>query len=376
MQLYPRDLGARRYVAVLNRRTQASAGQSAGSRHSIGADPFLVTGPSPHRHRRRRVSRTLRRFWVRGLNLDRETEAQTLADLSDTPLVVVATILPLCLMPLLLMPALVLLGIGGATPFLLWMLGAALVAASTAALVPRNLLRQLSRRPVTLAEADALYETATLRRDRLERAYFGLVRDVIACENVPDGAAEHNLRAALRALGEAISRLPAGARDARSPKDAAALSREAALLRARVASEMDPVIAASLGRQADTLEQRAALHTPEQDAAAHRARALRRELEGHIETLRDGLLTFSAGKMDADSLKHLARAVGQVAGDADAVQEARAELDDEELAAVLAAARGTPAPQQTIAAPAPKTQQVSNGTGNGTSSGPWWRNSG
>lgn len=372
MQVYLRDLGARRFVAVLNRRAQASAGRTAGSPHALGTDPFLVTETRPRGGKRRRVAgRALRRFWVRGLQLDSQTEAVALSDLSDAPLVILAAVLPICLMPLLLMPGLVFLGIGGPTPFFLWMLAAFLIAAATAAYVPRSVLRQVSRRPLTLAEADVLYETATVRRDRLERAYLGLVRDAIAAENVPAGAAQTNLRDALRALGDTISRLPASARDTRPHKDAAALVREAAALHGRAAAETDPLVAASLLRRAEALSQRANLRTPEQEAAARRARALRQELESHVETLRDGLLTFEAGKMDASALKHLAQAVQHVSSDAEAVQEARAELDDEELAAVLAAANRTVAPQQTSAAPAPKTQQVSNGA----SGGPWWRNS-
>jgi hypothetical protein len=321
------------------------------------------------------VVRTLRRFWVRGLQLDREAEAQALADLSDAPLVLLGTILPICLMPLLLMPGLIFLGIGGPTPFFLWMLVAFLISAATAALVPRSVLRQVSRRALTPAEADVLYDTATVRRDRLERAYLGLVRDVLACETVPAGAAQDNLRAALRALGEAISRLPAAARDTRPHKDPAALTREAAAVRARAAAETDPVVAASLLRRADALDQRADLRTPEQEAVARRTRALREELAGHVETLRDGLLTFEAGKMDAASLKNLAHAVQYVAGDAEAVQQARAELDDEALEAVLNANAAPAAAQQqptAAAAAAPKTQQVGNGT---AASGPWWRNS-
>ena len=372
MQVYLRDLGARRFVAVLNRRAQASAGRTAGSPHALGTDPFLVTEARPRGGKRRRATgRALRRFWVRGLQLDSQTEAVALSDLSDAPLVILAAVLPICLMPLLLIPGLVFLGIGGPTPFFLWMLAAFVIAAATAAFVPRSVLRQVSRRPLTLAEADVLYETATVRRDRLERAYLGLVRDAIACENVPTSAAQNNLRDALRTLGDAISRLPPVARDARPLKDAAALSREAAALHARAASETDPIVAASLRRQAEALEHRAALHTPEQDAAARRARALRRELEGHVETLRDGLLAFETGKMDAAGLQHLARAVGHVAGDAEAVQQARAELDDEALEAALNAnAAPTTATQPAIETP--KVQQVGNGT---TTSGPWWRNS-
>jgi len=368
VQVYLRDLGARRFVAVLNRRAQASAGRTAGSPHALVTDPFLVTEAHPQRKRRRAAGRALRRFWVRGLKLDSQTEAVALAELSDAPLVILAAVLPICLMPLLLMPGLVFLGIGGATPFFLWMLVAFLISAATAAFVPRSVLRQISRRPLTLAEADVLYETATVRRDRLERAYLGLVRDVLACETVPAGAAQDNLRDALRSLGDTISRLPASARDTRPHQDAAALGREAFDLKSRAATETDPLVAASLLRRAGALNQRANLRTPEQEAAARRARALRQELESHVETLRDGLLTFEAGKMDASALKHLAQAVQHVSSDAQAVQEARAELDDEALAAVLSANMAPVATQQPTA---PKVQQVGNGTG----SGPWWRNS-
>lgn len=374
MPIYPRDLGAKRYVAVLNRRAHASArGAAAGA--AAGPDPFyLSVAQKPRKRRRARRQGILRRFWVRGLRLDAATEAEVLAGLADAPLLTVAYVLPICLFPFLLACSIIAAGVGGPWALALWLAGSLSLIAWSTLLLPRTLLRQTSRRPLTPAEADVLLADATLSGDRLERTYLGLARDAVRLDETVSlpPATEDDVRAALRTLGDAVSALPPVSAPARS---AGALMADAAGRRAQAATEPDPVISASLLRQAAGLEQRARLVAPV-EGQTRRAGALRRELGGHVETLRTGLATFAAGETNADSVKHLAQAVGRVAGHADAVQQARGELLDDELAAVLpAAASANGTTTIPAAAPAPPIVQ-SNGAGNnGAGSGPWWRGS-
>jgi hypothetical protein len=383
MKIYPKDLGAKRRVAVLRRRALATVGRAAGT--PTGApDPFL---PPPLRKRKSRRG-TLGRFWARPLKMDVPSEEELLQGIADAPFVAAAYVLSLCFAPLAFIPALIALSGGAGMAATLFFLGGFLIFFYFLFCLPRDTLRQMDRRPLSAAEAEALLAGASLQRNRLERSYLGLVLDAIEQDASVSLDTEEHVRGAIRTLGDTISRLPAATRSgsAASLKPAAALKVEAAARRAEAASETDPIVAASLSRQADDLERRAALGASA-DGPARRAATLRRELTGQIETLRAGIVTHDPSEMDPHAIQRLAQAVEQVAGDAGHVTDARGELDADQIARLFAssgsatAAASPPTTQRAAApapvvgpspAPAPQTQQVGNGT---NASGPWWRSS-
>jgi len=184
--------------------------------------------------------------------------------------------------------------------------------------VPGYWLRRVCRPPVSLGEMEALQSSAS---DELEQAYLRLVADAVRQGVAPEAA--DRVRAALRAVGEAIDALPAVAVP-RASVDA--LRAEAAQAQAEARAETDAVAAASHERRADALE-RSASAAQRSQTLMRRASALRGEMLAQIESLRLGLAGFETASGDVSSLASLADAVRVVAEESVSVADARAELD-------------------------------------------------
>jgi hypothetical protein len=198
---------------------------------------------------------------------------------------------------------------------------------STGLMIPRIMLQRWAHNPVSIAEVEALYEqrhgvSLEGKWDGLERAYLTLVRDAIK-HNVSEQAAVE-VRKAIRALGEAIERLPP--QTASSEVDAVQLRREAESVQQQAAVETDSVTAASLLRQAEALL-RTAQSAERSAVVLRRNAALRKELAAQTEALRLGLASLYAGAGNMHELTRLAEQVRGVATEANAVAEARSELD-------------------------------------------------
>ncbi|MBC8136989.1 MAG: hypothetical protein H8F28_13995 [Fibrella sp.] len=173
--------------------------------------------------------------------------------------------------------------------------------------------------------------------DELERSFLFLVRDVVRSQTVPKES-EDELRAALRAIGEALCRLPPVAEVGSTGGSLLAADQraEAQMLYARAEREGDPVIAGSLRRQANALEV-AARASENMVAVSRRVRALRQELRAQIDVLRLTLPTWGrVGQSTAQpfvsnselTLSNIAGSVQSVASEAVAMSEAHDELDD------------------------------------------------
>lgn len=173
--------------------------------------------------------------------------------------------------------------------------------------------------------------------DELERSFLNLVRDVVRSQNVPKES-EDELRTALRAIGEALCRLPPVAEVGAGAGSLLAADQraEAQMLYARAERESDSVIAGSLQRQANALEV-AARASENAVAVSRRVRALRQELRAQIDVLRLTLPTWgragqSAGQPFAHNaeitLGNIAGSVQSVASEAVAMSDAHAELDE------------------------------------------------
>lgn len=374
LEIYPRDMGTENYLTLV--RSRLSPMTSAAHYRAPG---LVVASAAPHEARPLR-NRRLRRYWTRGLNLNEE-EAEKVGSIAwnsapGTGARVGSAIFSLYL---------VIFGIitlsSGAVPaamalFIGWL---ALIFGMMA--TPRQALRRAHQRPLDSMEIETLIPTA---RGRLETAYVNLVRDVLQTE-VPSPAAADEIRAALRAMGETISQLPA---EPVRPQDAAALTQSMMALRTQASAETDSVIRDSLLRQAVTLEKQIGSAN---DAAksARRVQTLRREVRVQMDALRSALLSFNDGAVTTHQTgavtTALSDAMQHIAQEAQAVSLARQELADQEIAGLLGASHTQIAPAtQTNAAPIAKPlltpqppvqealpqQQV----GQGKTTGQWWRN--
>lgn len=199
-----------------------------------------------------------------------------------------------------------------------FMAGLGAVMSGFGFLLPGHLLQRVCRPPVSMSEVEALQGSV---QDELEQAFLRLVADAVRQSIAPEAA--DRVRAALRAVGEAIDALPAVAVP-RASVDT--LRVEAAQAQADARAESDSVVAASHERRAEALE-RSASAAQRSQILMRRASALRGEMLAQIESLRLGLVGFETASGDVSSLASLADAVRVVAEESVSVADARAELD-------------------------------------------------
>jgi len=199
-----------------------------------------------------------------------------------------------------------------------FMAGLGAVMSGFGFLLPGHLLQRVCRPPVSTAEIEALQGSV---QDELEQAFLRLVADAVRQSIAPEAA--DRVRAALRAVGEAIDALPAVAVP-RASVDT--LRAEAVQAQAEAQAEPDSVVSASHERRADALE-RSASAAQRSQMLMRRASALRGEMLAQIESLRLGLAGFETASGDVSSLASLADAVRVVAEESVSVADARAELD-------------------------------------------------
>ena len=361
MEIYPRDLGTENYLAILRRRLSPVTGTAHFRGH--------VPAPAPHEAKPLR-NRRLRRYWTRGLNLS-ETESDKVGSIAwnsapGTGARVVSIIFSIYLGMFTIItlangvfPAAMML-------FLVWV---GLIFGMMAS--PKQALRKAHQRPLDNMEIEALLPTT---RGRLESAYVNLVRDAQQTE-VPSSAAQNDIRAALRAMGETISQLPA---EAVRPQDAAALRQSAQTLRSQAAGESDSVVRDSLLRQAVTLEKQIG-SAGDVAKSARRVQTLRREVRVQMDAMRSALLAFNDGAIATHQTgmqtNALSDAMQHIAQEAQAVSQARQELADQEIVGLIGTPQIAPVAQP-IAKPlltpqsqvqeTPPQQQVGQGR-------QWWR---
>lgn len=195
--------------------------------------------------------------------------------------------------------------------------------------LPRTVFQRTHRRlyktPLTAAEIAQLLPDAA---DELERTYLTLAMEMTRQEVAPQ--ADEDLRGALRALGEAIDRLPA-TRVVGMDTDilTEVLRRTAVEALSQAQAEPDRIVAASLVRRAEALQRRADA-THRASLLTRRFAALRHEMAAETEALRASLAAFHTGGAmhEVSALNHLAADVRRVAAEAAAVAAARDELDE------------------------------------------------
>jgi hypothetical protein len=365
MQIYPRDLGTERYLSILRRRFIPTTLQGAYAYQSNELALSRTSG------RPARLRKRLGRYWVRGLDLDEKTGEEAAALTWGSQHGVGVRVGLIIVSTYLLMGFFITLAAGAPFPippllFLAWLgLCTAMLTA------PRQALKRADEKALTVSEVEALLPTA---RGRLERMYLNLVADAMRQEGL-SASAQSDIRAALRYLGETISRLPA---EAVPHADASTLRQEAQERRSEAARETDSFVQKSLLRQAEALEERATL-AEQNGLSARRLSALRREARAHMDALRAVLVGYQQlGQTDTASAEHLSHTVQRIASEAEATAVAHRELDEDEIARLFGAPLPTPvavpvAPQNQMQQvgtqaqqPAPQQQPVS--------SRQWWRN--
>ena len=162
--------------------------------------------------------------------------------------------------------------------------------------------------------------------DSLKKDYLGIVSALISMPSLSTMSEEQSIRNAVRSLGLAIEKLPMQPADG-AFVDPAALRAEAAGLTAKAENEADPVVAASLFRQTDAMRRRAET-TARTASLARRNQILRQEIAGQINAFQTSIAAVSMnGSQEVADFEALAASVAQVAQEADALADARAELD-------------------------------------------------
>lgn len=208
-------------------------------------------------------------------------------------------------------------------------------------------LRKPVERPPSLGQqvfALLLNQTLPTSTDEtLEDAFLALAGDVLRLET-GSAEAESEARSALKALGDAVSDLPAPS--ALPDVDIADLLADAEILLMRARRERDPVIAGSLERQAEATVRRARALTDAMKLA-RRTGVLRQEVRSQVEALRAALPTLArtastASGLGAGRFTTLAEQVRGVAREAASVAAAQ-----EELAVAVGAYPSVPQAEET-----------------------------
>ncbi len=318
MNVFPQDLGGHWHIDLVQTRTARRFGRGefqgmlTGPKNEVNKKPVLTS----------KALSWVSRFWSGGASIDETMRREGLAGMAQR-----TARLRVLLggAALFVVPAVGLAAngeMGGAVTMAVmgaWFGGLGLM-------VPRTLFGRAHNTPLQAREIEALLPLAP---GDLERSYLTLILDTITLspETIP-AEAQEQIRAALRALGQALDALPylAGGVSGASVGDADALRREAASVATEALNEPDPVTSASLSRQADALLRRAD-SLGRSATLVRRAQALRREMIAQTEALRAGLSGFHAGATDIAGLSDLAAAVQNVAGEAGQIAYARAELD-------------------------------------------------
>lgn len=368
MEIFPRDLGRDHYLDILRRRLSPLTGATAARSPAIHDVPAAKRGAS-----------RLARFWTRGLGLEAK-DIEKVGALTWSSAPGAGAKVGVFITSLYLIGFSLIFLFSGEPGLFLFFLAIWLALFPVFLFSPRLSLKKAHRRALDATEVESLMPFA---RGRLDEAYLNLVRDALRAE-IPSVSAQDNIRAGLRALGELIAGLPAE----RAPtEDGLSLRAAAQRLREQAARETDAIVRDSLLRQAATQEKRAGA-ADDTARLARRVQTLRREARVQIDTLRGVLVGFDASATSIvphqeaalASATQLAEAVQRAAQEAQAASIARAELENDEIAALLGRPTVPPATQpqvQTLgngAAPAPAPpQQPATPPQPPSPNRPWWR---
>jgi hypothetical protein len=231
MEIYPRDLGTRRYLTLLRRRASGGSGKNSnGAVTAASANSAALSAEDVKPSRSRFV-----KAWTRNMKTkDPEVRARA-ATLALGGGAGVGLALGLVFGTIYLaLPLFIAAAVSGVflLPFLVFC-GWVAAAVALVANVPRRSLEKMDNTPLTAAEVESLMMTS---RGRLDRAYLNLVLDAVRENGVASEGAKEDIRGAIVALGETIDKLPAEPVRAQDPE---ALHRAAEARRLEAGRETD-----------------------------------------------------------------------------------------------------------------------------------------
>jgi hypothetical protein len=188
-------------------------------------------------------------------------------------------------------------------------------------LIPRFMLQKAYSAPLTASEMSDLIQCAG--DNQLMKEYLLLAREAIQQSNLPQQG-EKNLREAIRALGDAIDRLPETPLAAANSKE---MKLDVETTRSALMNEKDPVVSASLQRR--LLAQESSLKSVERAMViSRRTQALRDEIFAQIESVRLGIASFQEGAHETGTnFSVIADSIRLVSAEASSVADAQVELD-------------------------------------------------
>lgn len=323
MDILPSDLGLRRNVAIL--RLRAISGGTGTTGNAGAAGSFLVAPLSPQTSNGAPRSLGLfGRLWTRGLDLDDASKAAVLDAMKPMSFGMVGGIAG---------------GAGGGfagpaiamfaaqqTTMAIVFGTLGVVFGTIGCALPGALLRGWQKKPVSVGEIETILHS--IADDPLEKTFLTLARDISnQSGELPEGVAQE-VRHSLKAIGEALDRLPqmVGAASGTTLSENVDLLAQAERAREEAIEERDPIIAASLLRRAEA-QAGAAQAAGHSALLIRRSKALRDELAAQIESLRLGMLSYQSGATDTTNLARVAQSVRKVATEASEVTRASAELD-------------------------------------------------
>ena len=343
MDLTPSDLGTERYLAVMRRRLSMLA-QSGTAANGNGMAGYVVDDtPLPAKIRRR--TRYVRRYWTKDLGLDPDT-AEKVGELAWKGGPGVGARVVSIIFGIYWMMGMFAALASQSPVWVLGLLALIVLIVGSAMAAPRPVLRKQHSRVIGKSEIESLLPTA---RGRLERTYLNLVLDSLR-QTIPSESAQADIRAALRDLGDTVSRLPSDAVPATSEET---LREQATERRLQAQAEPDSFVRASLLREAEAFDRRAAMGA-QSASSARRLSALRHEARTQMDALRAVLIAFEhTSHADATTITHLSETVQHVALEAQAASTARRELEEDEIVTLF----GKPIPAAMPVEPVVQTRQ-------------------
>ena len=308
MDIYPQDLGNSNHANVLNIRSI-----SVRARHRLTPKITSTSFSTPWT--------PIRRLWTYGLSIDDQVaESATPAfDVCNSVAVQwIPTDFRWTFVKVLLFAFLVLPLEPYILPFQLLYYGW---------LKPRTIMKEMYQR---LNHDDTLALT-NATSDPLAADFFKLVEVAVHMPGVVSREDLGRVRAAFCSLGNSISLLPMLQV---TTQDAARLKAEAHSFVEHAKTEPDPVVAASFQRRADAILQRAE-SADHSNTVLRRSQVLRDELREQIWALRASMTTAALNTdHHAGRLADVAANIQQIAGQANSVAAAQAELESAYLQAV------------------------------------------
>lgn len=308
MDIYPQDLGNSNYANVLNIRRISVRARHRLTPKTISTSPSMPWTP-------------MRKLWTYGFPIDDQVAeyATPAFDVCNSAAVqwIPAdfrwTFVKMLVFAFLVLPLEVYI-----LPFQLLYYGW---------LKPRMIMKEMHQR----LNHDDLLAVANATSDPLAVDFFKLVEAAVHMPGVVSQEDSEKMRAALYSLGNSISLLPMLEV---TTQDAARLKAEAQSLVGQAKTEPDPVVAASFQRRADAILQRAA-SADHSNTILRRSQVLRDELREQIWALRASMTTTTLNTdHHAGRLADVAANIQQIAGQANSVAAAQAELENAYLQAV------------------------------------------